>query len=56
MAMENHVIQITKKLGKERAAKKLMISVRYVNMILAGKKHPSKRLDKLAQIYLMTQI
>jgi len=39
--------------GKKETAEKLMISVRYVEMILAGKK-PSKRLEKMIKIYLWT--
>lgn len=37
--------------GKRAAAEKLEISLRYTEMILAGKK-PSKRLVKLINIYL----
>ena len=43
---------LIKKLGSKKAtAKKLEITDRYINMILAGKK-PSKRLIKLINIYL----
>lgn len=38
--------------GKKKTAEKLMISVRYIDMILAGTKVPSKQLQKLIQIFL----
>jgi len=39
------------KLGSKRAAaERLEITIRYIDMILAGKK-PSKRLKKLIEIY-----
>lgn len=46
------LIELINKLGgKQAAADRLEITVRYVNMLLAGKK-PSKRLKKLINIYL----
>lgn len=48
----NELTKLIKKLGSKQAvAEKLEITVRYVDMILAGKK-PSKRLIKLINIYL----
>jgi len=48
----NELKQLIKKTGSKQAtAEKLEITVRYVNMLLAGKK-PSKRLKKLINIYL----
>ena len=45
---------LIKKCGsKQETAEKLMVSVRYVDMLLAGKK-PSKRLEKMIKIYLWT--
>ena len=44
--------KLIKKTGsKKAAAKKLEITVRYVDMILAGRR-PSKRIIKLISIYL----
>lgn len=51
-SMEN-LKQLIKQLGGKKAtAEKLMITIRYIDMILAGTKKPSKRLEKLIQIYL----
>lgn len=38
--------------GKQAAAAKLEITVRYVDMILTGRYKPSKRLARLIRIYL----
>lgn len=52
--METNLEKLIKKCGsKEEAAKKLMVTVRYIDMILAGRK-PSKRLQKLIELYLAT--
>jgi len=49
----NELKQLVEKLGgKVQASEKLEITVRYVDMILAGEKIPSKRLIKLIRIYL----
>jgi len=48
----NELNRLIKKLGSKKAtAEKLEITVRYVDMVLAGKR-PSKRLIKLINIYL----
>ena len=47
--------QFIKKCGsKQAAADKLMISKRYIDMMLAGKK-PSKRLERDIKFYLMIE-
>jgi len=38
--------------SKQAAADKLMITVRYIDIILSGKKVPSKRLQKMIEIAL----
>ena len=46
--------QLVEKLGgKRQAAAKLMISVAYVDMIISGKRRPSRRLVQLMRIYLI---
>jgi len=49
----NELKELVAKLGgKQQASEKLEITIRYVDMILAGQKIPSKRLIKLIKIYL----
>ena len=50
--MKKDMQKLIDKLGsKQAAAEKLMISLRYVDMILAGKQ-PSKRLVQLIKIHI----
>ena len=50
--MNTELQNLIKKLGsKKAAAEKLMITIRYIDMLLAGKR-PSKRLVQLIKIYL----
>jgi len=50
--MEDLKLLIERMGSKAAAAAKLEITVRYVDMILAGRYRPSKRLARLIRIYL----
>ena len=50
--LEDMKLLIERMGSKAAAAAKLEITVRYVDMILAGRYRPSKRLARLIRIYL----
>ena len=53
--MEQEIKNLIGKMGSKQAvANELMISIRYVDMILAGKK-PSRRLSKMIKIAVAMQ-